>query len=155
MTTKKRILLLASLAALALALVVGGCAAPEPKAEEPSPPAQAPSESPSGDAAGLRLAPGLYDIEDGKVQALGILEYRDLEGGFWAVTDTTVTEGGEAKVVAVIANSDYFMRQLEPLKGKTVNVIGKRLDGASIRMAGPEIEVESITEMTDTPGISE
>lgn len=142
-----RIALTLLLVGLMLA-VVGCSAAPE----APQEPAQTPSESP---AAGMRLAPDLYDLEDGTAQAVGTLEYRDLEGGFWAVIGGTEGEGNVGEVAAVIANGSDFEAELKRLEGKTVLATGKRLDGASIRMAGPEIEITAIEELSDAPGIAE
>jgi len=141
---------LAALLAVLLALLLSGCAANEPDVSTPEQPVDQP-----GDAAGLRLAPGLYDQQDGTVLATGVLEYRDLEGGFWAVVDTTDAAGPEGAVVAVIANGADFSEELESLKGKGVDVTGKRLEGASVRMAGPEIEMTSIEAIDETPGIAE
>jgi hypothetical protein len=106
-------------------------------------------------AAGSRLAPGLYDLEDGRAQALGTLGYSELEGGFWSIIGGTQAEGSEGGIVAVIANGAELESQLTPLKGKTVIVTGTRLNGASIRMAGPEIDVTQIEEISDTPGAAE
>lgn len=119
---------------------VPGCAPDEDEAD-----------APADGSAGLRLANGLYDLEDGTVQAIGVLEYVDLEGGFYAITGSPEGDGN----IAVIANGDEFATELEALEGATVSVIGTRADGASIRMAGPEIVAESIEEITDTPGIAE
>lgn len=148
-----RILSVVALVALMLALV--GCSSSEPATTEtPTPPE---SEAPTGGdpAAGLRLAPGYYKLEDGTAQALGRLEYRDIEGGFWAVIDDTQTENGEGKVAAVIANSADFEDELKPLEGKQVFVTGKPAEGSSVRMAGPEITIEKVEELSDTPGIAE
>lgn len=138
--------LLALLLAIALFLVPG-CAAAEDDAETPPPAAEEPGDGGSD----LRLANGLYDLEDGKVQALGVLEYVNLEGGFYAITGSPEGEGN----IAVIANADEFASELRDLEGKTVSVIGTRSDAPSIRMAGPEIFAESIDEISDTPGIAE
>lgn len=149
------------LAALILALVfsallVGCSPTPDPPAEPPATGSQDPSAPPSDSpAAGLRLAPGLYELEDGTAQAVGTLEYRDLEGGFWAVIGGTAAEGNEGEVVAVIANGSEFQDELKQLEGDQVTVTGRKLDGASIRMAGPEIEMVSVEGMSDTPGIAE
>lgn len=142
MTVTRRLLALALV--LSVALILVACAAEE------EPPAD---EVPDG-SAGLRLAPGLYDLEDGTVQAIGTLEWVDLEGGFWAVTGAT-GENPEPTTLAVIANGNELADTLEPLAGKQVSVLGRRLDGASIRMAGPEIEADRIEELSDTPGIAE
>jgi len=132
---------------LVMALALTACAATTP--EEPdvvTPPAD------GGAASGTRLAPGLNDIDGGKVQAVGTLEWKDLEGGFWAIIGGTESEGNLGTVVAVIANGDDFADDLEGLEGRTVMATGTRLDGASIRMAGPEIEIDSISEISDTGG---
>jgi len=134
------------LATLALALASVSCA-PSPAPDTPSPGAAPPTDS----SGSTRLAPGLYDMPDGTVQALGTLEHRDLEGGFWAVIDGTGAQGDEGKIVAVIANADEFASETQQLEGVAVVVEGARLDGASIRMAGPEIEATRITAATNAP----
>ena len=138
---------LALLLALAMAVVLTACGSSETD-NEASPP------SPDTGAGEMRLAPGLYDLDDGSVQAIGTLEWVDLEGGFWAVTDGTAA-GDEGGNVAVIANGDELQATLEPLEGLPVSVIGERFDGASIRMAGPEIVAETVEAMSDTPGAAE
>jgi hypothetical protein len=85
------------------------------------------------------------------VQAVGAVEYRDLEGGFWAVIGGIEAEGDVGKVVAVIANGDNFAQQLKELEGLSVIVTGARLEGASTRMAGPEIEATSVVAASDAP----
>jgi len=138
---KTRIPLL--LLAIVLALAVGACAAETPAPDEGG--------EPTDGAAGLRLANGLYDQEDGTILALGTLEWIDLEGGFYALTGSPEGDGN----IAVIANAEEFEGDLEALVGKTVQVTGTRFDGASVRMAGPEIVITSVEEITDTPGIAE
>jgi len=140
-----------TLIALTLAFALVGCATPP--GTEPGSGSTPPADG--GAASGSRLAPGLYDLEDGTAQALGTLEYRDLEGGLWALVGGTEAEGNLGEVVAVVANPDEFADQLQALKGKTVLVTGTRSDGASIRMAGPEIIVTAIEEISDTPGAAE
>ncbi len=139
---KTRIPLL--LIALVLAVALTACAGESASDEGTAPP-------PDGAAGGLRLANGLYDQEDGTVLALGTLEWIDLEGGFYALTGSPEGDGN----IAVIANADEFAAELESLIGKTVSVTGTRFEGASIRMAGPEIVITSIEEVTDTPGAAE
>lgn len=146
-TTLTRIALIALAAALG-ALVLVGCAA----TDDPGVPV---TDAPATDdpAAGLRLAPGLYDLKDGTVQALGTLEWQDLEGGFWALTGSMESEGNG--IIAVLNNGAELDAELRPLEGKTVMVTGTRFEGASIRMAGPEVIVESFEEISDTPGAAE
>lgn len=142
-----RMMMIALTAVMVLALM--GCSTTSPVGSTPEP---LPAENPS---AGSRLAPGLYDLEDGTVQAVGTLEYRDLEGGFWAVIGGTEADGNVGTVVAVIANGIDFEQQLKALDGRTVMVDGTRLEGVSIRMAGPEIEATSVRELIDTGGAAE
>jgi hypothetical protein len=137
----------AVLVALVLALTLIACS-PDSGTGSGVPPVD-------GGASGLRLAPGLYDLEDGTVQAIGTLEYRELEGGFWAIIGGTEGDGNLGEVAAVISNADEFADELEVLEGRTVSVLGTRFEGASIRMAGPEITVTSIEEISDTPGAAE
>lgn len=138
---KTRIPLL--LLALVLALTVTACAAESATDDVSTPPAE--------DPAGLRLANGWYDQADGTVLALGTLEWIDLEGGFYALTGSPEGDGN----IAVIANADEFASELEALVGKTVQVTGTAFEGASIRMAGPEIVITSVEEISDTPGAAE
>ncbi|PKQ19764.1 MAG: hypothetical protein CVT66_08640 [Actinobacteria bacterium HGW-Actinobacteria-6] len=146
----KRILAVLAAGILAIALV--GCASnplANPGEGITPPPVD------GGAAAGSRLAPGLYDLEGGTVQALGTLEYRDLEGGLWAIIGGTEADGNLGEVVAVVANPDDFSAQLNALSGGTVMLTGTRSEGTSIRMAGPEIVVTAIEEISDTPGPAE
>lgn len=146
--------LMVVLALTLLAAALAGCSAQKPTASGSGstlPPDSATATPPSsGPAAGMQLAPGLYDQPDGTVIAVGTLEHQDLEGGFWAVVDGTAAEGAAGRTVAVIANAEQFAKATAASKGRGVIVTGKRLDGASIRMAGPEIEATNIQAATDT-----
>jgi hypothetical protein len=94
--------------------------------------------------------PGIYDLPGGSTEALGILTYRDLEGGFWAVAKTSVPEQAEtAEIVAVVVPSAELAPQLESLRGQYVSVVGIRNVGPSIYMAGPVLEAQSIERVTD------
>lgn len=129
-----------------VAALASGCGAakptPEPlPAEEATPPA--------GGASTSQLASGLHTLPDGSVQAVGTLEYSNLEGGFWQVAGFAPGGGDTATVFAVIANGADFESQLKPLEGKSVIVTGKPTDGASIRMAGPEIVMVSVSEVSE------
>jgi hypothetical protein len=120
-------------------------------------PAPSASSTPGGaPAGGTKMAPGLYDLEDGTVLAVGTVEYRDLEGGFWAVIGGTEAEGDVGKVVAVVANGDEFAQQFTQLEGLSAIVKGTRLEGASTRMAGLEITATSVVAASDAaPGPAE
>jgi hypothetical protein len=150
-----RILALALVLALGTALV--GCATQDTADPDDTPETSAPGDATDGsdDAAGdsgeLRLANGIYDQADGSVMVLGTLEWVDLEGGFYAVTGAP----GDGGTVAVVANADEFADELEDLTGSTVFITGTRSEGASIRMAGPEVVVDSIEKIDDTPGAAE
>ncbi len=137
--------------AIVLAVAAVGCGQSENSSTGPEP-EPVPTESP---ATGSRLASGFYELADGTSQAIGTLEYRDLEGGFWAVVGGTAAEGNEGTVLAVIANADTFLDELKALDGTTVSVTGTVLEGASIHQAGPEIEATAIEAVNDTPGPAE
>jgi hypothetical protein len=91
------------------------------------------------------VAPGLYDQTDGTVVAVGVLEHSDLEGGFWAIYRPAEPSSAPTQTVAVIANGAALESTLAPLAGRLVSAKGTRVDGASTRMAGPEIDVTEIT----------
>jgi len=129
-----------------LPAALAGCGATD---ESPAPSAS--STPGGGPAGGMKIAPGLYDLDDGTVQAVGIVEYRDLEGGFWAVVGGSEAEGDAGKIVAVIANGGDFAQQFEQHAGLSMIVTGVRLEGASIRMAGPEIRATSVVAASDAP----
>jgi hypothetical protein len=99
--------------------------------------------------AGTKMAPGLYDLEDGTVVAVGTVEHRDLEGGFWAVIGDAQAEGDEGEVVAVVANGDRYAEQFRQNEGLSFLVYGRRAGDASIRMAGPEITATRVVLAAD------
>jgi hypothetical protein len=144
---KRRVVVLGVLMIMVLAL---GACSPEPPAAPNDGGVETPPE------AGLRLAPGLYDLsEEEGVHAVGTLVWRDLEGGFWAIAENVNgASENEGENIAVIANGEDFRDQLEPLEGREVIVTGERFDGMSIRMAGPEIVMDSVEELGDA-GIAE
>ena len=120
------------------------------------PPAPSPSSTPAGAPAGsTKMAPGLFDLEDGTVLAVGTVEYRDHEGGYWAAIGGTEAEGDVGKVVAVIANGDEYAQRFKELEGLSAIVKGTRLEGASTRMAGPEITATSVAAASDAAGPAE
>ena len=120
---------------------------PAPPAESGSPPTSAPPTPPEGSdsPSSSKLAPGLYDMEDGSVQAVGTVEYREVEGGFWAVVGGTEAEGDTGAIVAVVVNGDAFADEFKKNEGLSFIVEGRRVEGASTRMAGPEIEAKKVT----------
>lgn len=129
---------------IAAAVLLPACGSPGGAGASPTPSPGA-SQPASGAAGGTRLAPGLYDLEDGTVQAVGTVEYRDLEGGFWAVVGGTQAEGDEGAIVAVIANGDEFADAFRAGEGMSFVIDGERTGEASIRMAGPEITATRVT----------
>ncbi len=88
--------------------------------------------------------PGLYDGPRDTSRAVGVLDYVDLEGGFWAVTGVAATDAAESMIVAVIANAGPVESELASLRGHYVEVTGELSDEATIRMAGPEIIADEI-----------
>lgn len=139
------IVLAAVIAPLPAALAGCGASAAD------KPPAPAASSTPGAPAAGTKMAPGLYDLDGGTVRAVGTVEHRDLEGGFWAVIGGTEAEGDVGKILAVIANGDEYAQQLKDLEDLSVIIDGTLLEGASTRMAGPEITATSVVAASDAP----
>ena len=88
--------------------------------------------------------PGLYDGPRDTSRAVGVLDFIELEGGFWAVTGVASTDAAESTVIAAIANADEVESRLVALRGRYVEVTGVIADDASIRMAGPEIVADEI-----------
>jgi len=138
------IALLALAASVAAGLVAcsGGAGGASSPAASASPSASGGVPFPGAGAA--KLTPGLYDLKDDSVVAVGTVEHRDLEGGFWAVVGGTQAKGDAGKVVAVIVNGDDFAPLFEANKGYSFLVYGKRAGDASIRMAGPEITARRV-----------
>ena len=91
-------------------------------------------------------APSLYDYDGGLKEAVGVLAYRDLEGGFWAVAETSDASQVDSvsNVVVVIAADAESEELLATLDGRYVSVVGAYDDGPSIFMAGPMLQMESI-----------
>lgn len=131
-------------------LLASGCSAGSKSGEGSKPATDAPA------AGGISAAPGLSKLEDGRTQAIGTVTRSDLEGGFWYLrAGTGTTEEEQNKAVVVIANGDKFEQRLKELDGKQVLAIGKQLDGASIRMAGPEMEITQIEVTVGGSGAAE
>jgi hypothetical protein len=134
--------LLSALAVAAVAACGDGSEGASPSPAD-SAPASGGSASPDP-AAGSKMAPGLYDLEDGSVVAVGTVEFADIEGGFWAVIGGTAAEGNEGEVVAVIVNGEEFADQFRANAGLSFEVYGERGGEVSIRMAGPEMIADRV-----------
>lgn len=146
----RSILAAAAVLLAAVLLTAGACGGTSsPDAAGSPTPTDGVSQPASGAAGGTKLAPGLYDLEDGTVQAVGTVEYRDLEGGFWAVVGGTQAEGDEGVVVAVIVNGNDFADEFRANEGMSFVIDGERAGEASIRMAGPEITATTVTLASD------
>ncbi len=129
-----------------LAVVLVGCGS----AGSTEPPTSTTLPSP-GLSTGTLARAGLYAVEGGRTYALGVLAYRDLEGGFWAVVDAMPGQPTDtAKVIAVLVGADKLGVDLQALQGRYVSADGTLADGASSRMAGPELAVDNLKEVTDT-----
>lgn len=136
-------------AVLLMALVLAGCTSSETP-DEPREESGETSPTDEGPVFEMVAPPGIYEMPGGETQALGILTYRDLEGGFWAVVNTAVPEeAATADVVAVIVPDDDIAPLMESNIGKYVSVVGNLEDGANIYMAGPVIEGKSIEVVSD------
>lgn len=144
---RKRIVLLGL---LAVAIVLGGCASqPEsqPSEDIQSGPSEEDTITDEAPSLGQIAPPGLYYLPDGSVQALGILNYRDAEGGIWVVARTGVPEeAATAPIVAVVKLEDDLAVDLQTMNGNYVSVRGKPDDDSA---AGPMIEAVSIDVVSD------
>ena len=89
------------------------------------------------------VEPGIKNLPDGQVQAAGRVIHFDLEGGFWALTrpsDDHYTATSD--IVVVVVNAEEV--GLPQYEGQDVAVNGTLIEGASIRMAGPEMTAEEV-----------
>jgi hypothetical protein len=152
---------LAAIAALALLAALAACGGSASPSSSPVPatssgaatppvssqpfPSQPPQPSDgSSAAAGTQPAPGLYEMAGGEVQAIGAVEYRKLEGGFWAVVGGSDAAGDTGKIVAVIVNGDEFASLFDAHPKEVFIVTGKQAKGTSTLMAGPEVEATKV-----------
>jgi hypothetical protein len=128
--------------ALSLVLMLGGCSTPA------APPTPSPAPPPPGSSGkvGALPAAGIADLGDGRVVAHGWVASEDLEGGFWAVMDIAPSTSSvvQPKVVAVLLPGKVTSEELKNVEGTFVGAEGVRQEGASIRMAGPEIVVDAL-----------
>jgi hypothetical protein len=139
----------AALAAVAAMLTAAVAACGGAAASSVSPSSSGPAAPAGGPAAGTKLAPGMYDLEDGTVRAVGTVEYRDLEGGFWAVLGGTEAESDVGKAVVVVVNGADYHELFAQNEGLSFLIDGTRAEGASTRMAGPEITATNVTLASD------
>jgi len=105
----------------------------------------------AGDSSVAELPePGLSTSGDGQAQAVGIFTYVNLEGGFWRIAQTaSSTDAEDAPTVVVIANPDALPEAPDAYAGAYVRATGELFDGASVRMAGQEMIVESIEKIAE------
>ncbi|MDZ4654626.1 MAG: hypothetical protein U1F44_01920 [Coriobacteriia bacterium] len=136
------------LGAVLVCASVTGCSTESELVDEPAV-AETTDRSP-GTTSTVSFNVGLSDLPDSRSRAVGVLGYTELEGGFWALYDTEpgdIPEG--TPVVAVIANMGELDISACSLEDKLVVAEGVMSDGASARMAEPEIIVDDIYEVPD------
>lgn len=126
------------------ALALGGCADPA----EPDPPAESGSAM-DEEAEGVYLPPeeqviGLTELGDGRVRAVGLLQYRADEGAIWVIVDGTVGEEPpeDAPVIAVIEN----MADLDSACGTSGTLVYAEgtLGGDDGTLPGPALTAEFV-----------
>jgi hypothetical protein len=149
----RRVLIAVVAVSAAMALALAGCSAARTEDEKGT--VAPPASDAAGGSAGSRLASGYYQQPDGTVIALGTLEWRDIEGGFWCIVGGTEATGDLGTTLAVIPNVAKADTTYAALAGKTVQVTARPIGGASTRNAGPEIAVITIEEVTDTGGAAQ
>ncbi len=133
------------LATLFTLLVAAGCA---PVTDQrPSLPSATDTETaPANDMPSVPPA-GLERRTDDTARAAGVLVYKDLEGGFYALVDAPpgdYIDGSEPIVVVLADTSGASGADFASLAGSYVEVDGTiPKDQMTTRMAGPEMTVES------------
>ena len=81
----------------------------------------------------------------GSAEVVGYLSRSDLEGGFWVVYSLPTTSSvAPPNVLAVLLPGSVDESGIAALDGRYVWAAGRVSGGASTRMAGPEILVDSI-----------
>jgi len=91
---------------------------------------------------------------DGTVEAIGFVGRSDLEGGFWALYDNPIgpSSASQPRILAVLLAGDVTESAIAALDGAHVTLTGRPQPGASVRMAGPEVRVDTIAGLrNDTP----
>lgn len=103
---------------------------------------------PQDSGSGGSSAPGVYELQDGSSRIVGVVVFRDLEGGFWAIADTgTATQGEAAANLAILIppnGGTVTDVQFAEAEGHLVAAEGTLSDGPSIYMAGPMLEVDTL-----------
>jgi hypothetical protein len=114
-------------------------------------PASGPPEPSVSVPATSATAAGLTE-SGGTVVARGWLTEYDIEGGTWVLENLPPTSSAGHAVVAVLVAGDVSLKGIAALRSAGpqgaapfVEVTGRRASGASIRMAGPEVMVDTIT----------
>ncbi|MDP2182562.1 MAG: hypothetical protein Q8K99_08335 [Actinomycetota bacterium] len=139
----------AAVVVMALGIALAGCGSGSVQPGE-TPPAESTTtpEQPPGHGTGYLAPPALVELPGGRVRAIGTLARVDLEGGFWAVVDATPgtdLKGDEPVIAVVLLPEEDGMHgaDMSALAGTYMQFDGTLVEGASIRMAGPEIMVDS------------
>jgi hypothetical protein len=128
---------------VALSLFAVMLTACSPPAVEPQPAPAPPPPGSSKKAGGLVV--GIEELGGGRVVASGWVDYVDLETGFWAVMSASAVQSAvQPQVVAVLLPGEVTTEELENVKGTFVGAEGVLQEGASIRMAGPEVVVDAL-----------
>ena len=125
----------ATLLVMILLVTAVGCAAPRSSA--PPPPG-------SSGKVGAMPEPGITELGGGRVVANGWVTEVDLESGFWAIDSLPPTSSANHTTVAVLLPGKVTAEQLANVRGTFVGAEGVLQQGASIRMAGPEIVVDAL-----------
>jgi hypothetical protein len=136
------------LAVLAVSLIAAACTVAPPEAGDPS----VPGTSKPGRPVPPRS--NYSELPDGTVEAVGYVGRSDLEGGFWALYDRPQGPPSaiQPRIVAVLLPGDVGEPAIAAMDGSRVTVTGRAQQGASVRMAGPEVRVDTIAGVrNDTP----
>ncbi len=131
--------------ALAASVSLCGCAAEQSGSGKP-PASRSPTETTPTETTPTQpgtVEPGIKDLPNGRVQASGTVRHVDLEGGFWALTKLPDDPlSSKVDIVVVVVNAEEV--GLPILEGQDALVNGTLNEGASIRMAGPEMTADEV-----------
>jgi hypothetical protein len=148
MRTSSRTVLALLASVTTIVLVIGCAPASDPTpAPQPAPapqPIPAPGSAPTSPPSAAVPRPGLETLPGGSTAARGWIVRSDIEGGFWALSDAEPGATTGSTILVVLLPGKVVESVLATLEAKYVYVTGPLAQGASIRMAGPEMTVDSI-----------
>jgi hypothetical protein len=99
------------------------------------------------------MGAGISDLGDGRVEAAGYVIREGIEGGFWTLSDRPMSTSSvvQPKIIAVLLPGSVSEAGIAARENSFVVVSGQLQTGPSIRMAGPEVIVDTIAPARPEP----